>query len=715
MALLDQANPVLRVGEGGLPNIRSAVKAAGAGAVIEIAGGTYREELDIAKAIELRAADGSGPVHLVHKDAPLTIRANAVVRGISIAVSGGGWGDAVRIEGAGAAPLIEDCRISASNGSAVSASAGAKPTVRGCRIESSDGSGAWVEERGTVLVMERCAIERSRSGVSVYAGGLAVLTGSNIDDIGYMAVSVSGRNTGVELTGCTISAVDGTAVQVQDHCTAKLTDCQISGADWGADVYGRGASATVTRSKIENTGYGGIKVADQARLTVTDSTLSGGRAALQVEERAIVVADNVTSEDSTGSGLELYGGDGRFTGCRVTGAAQPGVYMRGGTMFFDQCEVSGAAGAGFYISGGAASLTRCIARENQEAGFALHVDAALTACASYANGEEDEVGVQRGAPVPVTSVDVGGRTVNESRPEPDTRPAAEQGEPQAPTSVAAEGFVHESLAELDALIGLAEVKAQVRTLIDIIVVGQRRAAAGLKTPPMSRHLVFTGNPGTGKTTVARIYGRILAALGLLAKGHLVESARVDLVAEHVGGTAVKTKKVFNRARGGVLFIDEAYALAPEDAARDFGREAIDTLVKLMEDHRDEVVVIVAGYTGEMARFIAANPGLESRFGRTIEFPDYSASELVRITESLATSHDYTLTEETRGELLAYYAQLHRGVGFGNGRTARRTFETMVAEHANRIAKGDIQAAAELTTLLPEDLPDEWTDRKDPAA
>ncbi|MEJ3749926.1 AAA family ATPase, partial [Actinomycetes bacterium KLBMP 9797] len=266
------------------------------------------------------------------------------------------------------------------------------------------------------------------------------------------------------------------------------------------------------------------------------------------------------------------------------------------------------------------------------------------------------------------------------------------------------------LAELDALIGLAEVKAEVRTLIDIIKVGERRARAGLKTPPLSRHLVFTGNPGTGKTTVARLYGRILAALGLLEKGHLVEAARVDLVAEHVGGTAVKTKAAFDRARGGVLFIDEAYALSPVDSGRDFGREAIDTLVKLMEDHRDEVVVIVAGYTGEMARFIAANPGLESRFGRTIEFPDYGAEELVRITELLAGQHDYTLAESTRDGLLAYYAQLDRDEGFGNGREARRTFETMVAEHANRVARLATHTDEELTTLLPEDLPDEWTDR-----
>jgi Holliday junction resolvasome RuvABC ATP-dependent DNA helicase subunit len=292
----------------------------------------------------------------------------------------------------------------------------------------------------------------------------------------------------------------------------------------------------------------------------------------------------------------------------------------------------------------------------------------LTDCASSGNGEADTVGVQPGAPV-----------VAEAAP-------------------AAPPTIEELLAELDALVGLAEVKAEVRTLIDIIKVGQQRAAAGLKSPPLSRHLVFTGNPGTGKTTVARLYGRILAALGLLTKGHLV--------AEHVGGTAVKTMQVFNSADGGVLFIDEAYALSPADAGRDFGREVIDTLVKLMEDHRDEVVVIVAGYTAEMARFLAANPGLQSRFGRTINFCDYGPEDLVRITELQATAHDYKLADATRTELLAYYIRLKRGAAFGNGREARRTFETMVAEHANRVARESSPNVATLTVLMPEDLPDQ---------
>jgi AAA+ superfamily predicted ATPase len=261
------------------------------------------------------------------------------------------------------------------------------------------------------------------------------------------------------------------------------------------------------------------------------------------------------------------------------------------------------------------------------------------------------------------------------------------------------------LGELDALVGLESVKREVRALTDMIEVGRRRQQAGLKAASVKRHLVFTGSPGTGKTTVARLYGEILASLGVLEKGHLVEVSRVDLVGEHIGSTAIRTQEAFERARGGVLFIDEAYALSPEDAGRDFGKEAIDTLVKLMEDHRDAVVVIVAGYTAEMERFLSVNPGVASRFSRTITFGDYGPEELLRIVEQQAEEHEYRLAPGAAEALLKYFTAIPKGPTFGNGRTARQTFEAMVERHASRVAQFDEPSKDDLTLLYAEDLPD----------
>jgi SpoVK/Ycf46/Vps4 family AAA+-type ATPase len=231
-----------------------------------------------------------------------------------------------------------------------------------------------------------------------------------------------------------------------------------------------------------------------------------------------------------------------------------------------------------------------------------------------------------------------------------------------------------------------------------------RQEAGLPAPPLSRHLVFAGNPGTGKTTVARLYGRLLSALGLLSRGHLVEVDRSALVGEYIGHTGPKTTEAFERAMGGVLFIDEAYALTPPGVAQDFGSEAIATLVKLMEDHRDEVVVIAAGYPGEMNRFIASNPGLASRFTRSLHFADYSTEELVSIVEHHARRHRYHLTDAARKALTGYIGAIPRGEGFGNGRTARQIFQQMTERQAMRVAELTDPQADALMALDENDLP-----------
>ena len=261
------------------------------------------------------------------------------------------------------------------------------------------------------------------------------------------------------------------------------------------------------------------------------------------------------------------------------------------------------------------------------------------------------------------------------------------------------------IEELNTLIGLDTVKDEINKLTNLIKIQQHRKRKGMKVATLSYHCVFTGNPGTGKTTVARIVSKIYKDLGILKKGHLVETDRSGLVAEYIGQTAVKTNKLIDKALDGVLFIDEAYTLVNE-LKGDYGPEAIATLLKRMEDNRDRLVVILAGYSKEMQDFINSNPGLRSRFNRYIAFKDYTALELLSIVKLRAEKFEYTLTQEAENTLYKLFERAisQKSYGFGNGRFARNIFDKTIENQSTRLSTQGNLSVNKLATILPEDIP-----------
>jgi SpoVK/Ycf46/Vps4 family AAA+-type ATPase len=264
------------------------------------------------------------------------------------------------------------------------------------------------------------------------------------------------------------------------------------------------------------------------------------------------------------------------------------------------------------------------------------------------------------------------------------------------------------LSQLDAMIGLDKVKSEVRGVITLIEFERKRAALGLPIGGTSRHLVFLGNPGTGKTACARLVAQIYRALGILSKGHLVETDRSGLVAGYVGQTALKTKEIVEKALGGVLFIDEAYALAPRGASNDFGREAIDTLLKLMEDHRADLVVVAAGYESEMGPFIKSNPGLASRFNTFIHFNDYTPDQLVDIARYLGRQEAFEFNDGATRRLKALFesAYAERDERFSNGRLARNVFELAKNRLAARVQSEGLSDEQSMCTFTSNDVPED---------
>ena len=336
-----------------------------------------------------------------------------------------------------------------------------------------------------------------------------------------------------------------------------------------------------------------------------------------------------------------------------------------------------------------------------EAGF-------VNACADSLSLYCDKAGVTGGK----TPLDVNdfvtkrtdGTPVPTGKPK-DEKPAAPAAEAKKEGETPQPEKLEDVLAELDALCGLDRVKEDVKSLINLVKVRRLREQAGLPVPPMSLHMVFLGNPGTGKTTVARLLARIYHSIGVLSKGQLVEVDRSGLVAGFVGQTALKTQEVIEKALGGVLFIDEAYALTNQESPNDFGQEAVEVILKGMEDNRDDLIVIVAGYTDLMQDFVHSNPGLESRFNKYFHFEDYNGAQLAEIFRSQCKKNGYTLDEATDRAAAEAFRIMYEGrdENFGNARDVRNIFETAIARQANRVAVMENPTKEDLMALTLEDL------------
>ncbi|GAA4826671.1 right-handed parallel beta-helix repeat-containing protein [Saccharopolyspora rosea] len=579
----------------------------------------------------------------------------------------------------GAAITIAESRFSGAAAQSAHIAGAAEPELRRCTFTGAGRCGVQVTGRAAPRLVD-CTVESCPVGVLVDAEASPRFEGT----------SVHGSTEAVA-----VLSTAATARFAAFHATA----------DTGAGLRLSGGGAVEFHDAAIETRGTAVELAESVRAVFVDARISAeteAALALTGQGRA-----ELTSSLLRGGGLDVGSGEVVARDSEIVDAAADGVRVAaGGSITGSRCRIRGAGGHGVHLADGArAELVDCEVLDS--AGNGAHLDTAepvrLSRCVVRGSGGVPVRRLRDDHQVAVEDLETGATgqattSAVERRPDPEP-------EPIVPDTGAEETVLDGPLGELDALIGLEGVKQEVRGLINLLRMAQVRQEKGLPMPPMSRHLVFAGPPGTGKTTVARLYGAVLGQLGILSSGHLIEAARADLVGQYIGSTAIKTTELVSKAIGGVLFIDEAYTLTANTGGvgPDFGQEAVDALMKMMEDHRDELVVIVAGYSELMEKFLQSNPGMASRFTRTIEFPNYSVEELVTITSNLCRKHYYELTDDAVDELTNYFTRVPKGETFGNGRVARKLFEAMISNQASRLAQRPPARDADLSRLTAEDI------------